>query len=141
TNTATKPINIGKAGSSISISISPTTLTIGESTTISGSLSPTRAATTVTIQYRANEGTWTTLTSVTTDSDGTYSYTWTPTTAGTYEIKASWEGDENTLPSESTEQSVTAEAAPTFPWEWLLIAGIGGIAAVAALLVYLKRKP
>jgi len=141
TNTTTKPINIGKASSSISISTSPTTFTIGESTTISGSLSPTRVAVSVTIQHRPSGGIWTTLTSVTTDSDGSYSYTWTPTTDGTHEIKATWEGDENTLPSESTDQSVTVEAAPTFAWEWLLIAGIGGIAAVALLLVYLKRKP
>jgi len=141
TSIASKTINIGKASSSISISISPTTFTIGESITISGYLSPRREGVSITIQSRPSGGAWTTLTSVQTDPEGGYSYIWTPTAAGTYEIKANWEGDENTLPGESAGQLVTAEAAPTFPWEWLLIAGVGGIAAVAAILVYLKRKP
>lgn len=58
---------------------------------------------TVTIWYRlGGEETWNTLTTVTTDEDSQYSYTWTPATVGTYELKASWPGDANTLPAESS---------------------------------------
>lgn len=142
TKTATKSVSFTGVSSSISISISATTLTIGEGTTISGSLSPPRAGVSVSIQCRPEGGTWTRLVSVTTDSGGGYSYTWTPTTAETYEVRASLEGDESTLTSESTWQTVKVqEPIPTIPWEWLLIAGMGGIGGVAGLLAYLKRKP
>ncbi|NVM22911.1 MAG: PKD domain-containing protein, partial [Desulfobacterales bacterium] len=82
--------------STISISASPTTVTLGESTAITGSIDPKRTGVTVTIQYRPAGGSWSELTTVTTDEDSQYAYVWTPTTLGTYELKASWEGDANT---------------------------------------------
>jgi len=134
-------LSIGKEISSISISMSATTFTVGESTTVSGFLSPLCEGANVTIQCRPSGGTWTTLEKVTTGSDGGYWCTWTPTTVGTYEVRASWEGDENTLSSESVGQLVTVKASSlaAFPW-WVLAPAVGGITGVTAVLVYFKRR-
>ena len=83
--------------STISLALSSTTAGLGWNVTINGNIDPTRANVTVTIEYRPSGGTWTTLATRTTDSNSNYSYTWTPQTAGTYEIRARWEGDTNTL--------------------------------------------
>lgn len=86
-------VTIKKLSSTISIYVSPANITVGDSTTINGSISPIRAEVNVTIQYRLSGENWSTLKNVTTDADGLYSYNWTPTTTGTYEVKASWKGD------------------------------------------------
>ncbi len=113
TDTATYTVVVGKQNSTITISASPTTIKVGENTTISGSITPTRQGVTVTIRYRKTGGEWSTLTTVTTDTSGQYSYVWTPETAGAYEVKASWNGDENTLPDESDPQTIVAQEAPS----------------------------
>ena len=105
-----------RPSSSISVSASPTTVALGEDTTISGSITPTREGANVTIYYRlTGEVMWNTLTTVLTNAASQYSYVWTPTTAGTYEIKASWLGDTTTLPAESLTQTITVEGAPPPP--------------------------
>jgi len=50
---------------------------------------------------------------VTTDENSTYLYDWTPEETGTYEVIASWEGDENTLPSESEILTIKVKEAPS----------------------------
>ncbi|TET20575.1 hypothetical protein E3J74_02425 [Candidatus Bathyarchaeota archaeon] len=134
-------LSIGKESSSISISMSATTFAVGESASVSGFLSPPCEGASVMIQCRPSGGTWTTLEKVTTGTDGGYWCTWTPTTAGTYEVRASWEGDETTLSSESIGQpvTVTPSTAAAFPL-WVLAPVIGGITGVTAVLVYLKRR-
>ncbi len=129
----------------ISCSLSPTTITVGETTTISGSLSHSLAEASILIQGRPNGGDWTTIATVSTDSEGGYSYVWSPTTAGTWEVKASWNGDETRLPSESQTQSIIIEAASGgdgtgFPWLYL-IAGIIVIAIILiAVFLFLRRN-
>jgi len=87
--------------STISISLSSTVIALGSDVTISGDIDPVRQNVNVTILYKPSGGTWTTLGTNQTDSNSHYSYTWTPTEAGTYEIKASWDGDSDTLGAES----------------------------------------
>jgi len=78
--------------SSISCSASPSSTMLGETVTISGSINPVRSAE-VTIDVSTDEGsTWTSLTPVTSNADGSYEYEWNPG-VGSYEIKASWDGD------------------------------------------------
>jgi len=90
--------------STISIALSPTVIALETNVTISGDIDPPRPAVNVTILYRTSGGTWGTLVTRTTDSNSSYSYEWTPETTGTYEIKASWDGDSNTLDDESNVQ-------------------------------------
>ena len=92
---------IAKVSSIISITASPTPITLGKNTTISGFITPERRGVTVTIQYRPAGGSWSAPITVTTDWSSQYSHVWTPTTVGTYELKASWLGDANTESAES----------------------------------------
>ena len=97
TDTEASSNNVVGAGtwmvsSSISCSASPSSIMLGEAITISGSINPARSAE-VTIDVSADDGvSWTSLTAVTSDADGNYEYEWNPE-VGSYEIKASWDGD------------------------------------------------
>jgi len=84
---------VGKLSGSISIAASPTTITIGESTTISGSITPASVGETVTIWYRETGKPWGILATVTTNETSHYSYIWAALVWGTYELKATWIGD------------------------------------------------
>jgi PKD repeat protein len=112
-NSSTQSVSVGKLNSAISISAAPTKLTIEESTIIDGKVTPTREGKTVTIWYRhLGEYTWSNLTVIATDGNSIYSYAWTPSEPGTYELKASWLGDENTLGAESSTITVTRLSSP-----------------------------
>ncbi|MFQ5712250.1 MAG: Ig-like domain-containing protein, partial [Candidatus Geothermarchaeales archaeon] len=79
--------------STITLYINPTSTTLGEQITINGSLYPPQEAP-VAIEYSMDGGsTWTAFATVTSAPDGSYSYTWKATSAGTYLVRASWPGD------------------------------------------------
>jgi len=127
--------------SDISILLSKATITLGESVTISGSISPSRVGVTVTIKYKLAGGSWSALGIETTDSNSEYSYPWQPEEAGTYELQASWEGDANTSPAQSETVTLKVE---TSGMNLLLYAGIGVVlvAVVGGLIYFFKfRKP
>jgi len=139
-NSTTKSITIAKATSTISIFASPTTVKVDKDTTISGSITPARVGVTVTIYYRlSGEATWNTTT-VTTNSTGGYSYTWSSSVAGDYEFKASWPGDANTVGDESSTITVTVEEAAAPPSYLLYVAIVIIIIIVAAIAFYFLRK-
>ena len=101
-----------KRASSISCEVSSSSITIGDSVTVSGSISPSRSGVTVTISYKSN-GSWSILATMTSASDGSYSYSWTPTSAGSYQLKASWEGDSTYSEATSSAVSVTVTKIST----------------------------
>lgn len=101
-----------KSPSSISISVSSSTVTVGSSLTVSGSISPVRSDVAVTISYRG-DGQWSTLATVTSSSDGSYSYAWTPASVGSYQLKASWAGDATYDEATSAVASVTINKIST----------------------------
>jgi len=94
-------VTVAKQSSTIFVTTSTTTLTIGENITINGCISPTRAGATVIIEHRLLGGTWSILTAAATDENSECSHVWIPSKTGTYELEASWSGDVNTLPAES----------------------------------------
>ena len=103
TCTSTQSITVAKLSSAISMSMSATNIVLGESTIISGSITPTRVGATVKIYNRpSEEETWNILTAIATDDNSQYSCAWMPSTTGTYEFKALWLGDADTLPAESS---------------------------------------
>ena len=130
--------------STISMTLSPPSITLGSSVTISGAIDPVRANVNVTILYKPSGGDWTFLANVTTDSNGNYSYTWKPEEAGTYEVKASWKGDPTTLGAESDPPypTLTVKAAAEIPLE-IVVAAVVGIIIIVAIVVYFVkiRKP
>ena len=94
---------VGKMSSSISILASLSTITIGDTATLSGSLTPAWQGEDINIQYRIGGGSWNDLASVVTDDSGEYSYEWTPTEeVGTFQFMASWPGDAEYLSAESS---------------------------------------
>jgi len=140
TDVITKLITVVKASSIISISVSPETIKVGEDTVISGSITPAREDANVTIHHRLTGGVAWNTTTVTTSSTGGYSYTWTPDEAGTYEVKASWPGDDNNLGAESSIKTVTVEEEAAPPPDYLLyVVIVIVIVILAAIVIYFLK--
>ena len=115
THSITKSVTIEKASSIITVNVTPSTVTVGSDVTINGTITPARVDINVTIFYRLSGGTWTTLATVKTDSNSHYTYLWATIEIGTYEIKASWQGDENTCPAESETKTATVTPPDSKP--------------------------
>jgi PKD repeat protein len=99
----TQTVSVWKLNSTISIQVPAATVTIRKSTRISGSITPSRPGANATIYYMLNEtGTWNVIANVTMDVDSKYSYSWAPPQPGNYSLKASWTGDQYTLPAETS---------------------------------------
>jgi len=131
-----------KVRSTISISVASTTFTVGDSTTINGSITPNPGAgKTVTLSYRlSGEQAWTNMTA-NTNTNGQYSFEWKPTAAGTYEVITSWAGDSATMGDGSDQQTITVQEGGGIPIYWVA-AGIA-IVVIAIILIYVwrSRKP
>jgi len=142
TATATQSVAAEKLSSTASIDVAPSSITRGESVTITGSITPERKGVTVTILYRlSGEETWTVLDTVTTGDNSQYSHDWTPTAAGTFEIKASWNGDLNTVGDESDIKTITVQEASTMPDPTLfMIVGIIIVIAVAVAVYFIRFR-
>lgn len=92
---------VNKVSSRIWCQLSSTKIAIGESVTINGLISPVHQAVNVTIFVGPNEEDLDVLDTVRTDLRGEYSYIWTPSSTGTYYVKATWPGDKDTEKAES----------------------------------------
>jgi len=124
--------------STVSLEVDSTSTSIGSSVIVSGEITPERASTSVIIRARKDGGEWTSIATVATDSQGSYSYEWKPTEAGTYEIQAVWNGDVNTLGSESETITVTVQPGFQIPYVYI---GVGvAVVLVVAVAFYLLRK-
>jgi rhamnogalacturonan endolyase len=138
TNSTAKSITVGKISSIITVNVDPAIVTVGSNVTVTGTLTPTRAGVNVTIYYCRLAGeTWTLLATVETDSNGDYAHTWTTMETGTYEVKANWTGDANTLPAESAEKTVKVEEPPLniIPYA---TAGVA-VTMIVAIFIYLVK--
>jgi nitrous oxidase accessory protein len=141
-------VTVNMANSTISINVSSASVTVGSNITISGAISPRRAGVNVTIEYRSNGENWTTLATVTTDSEGEYSYDWKTTEPGSYEVKTTWEGDDNTLASESNLLNVAVREEEDSPTDdgsttdiYAAAVAIIIIGSVATVYILKVRKP
>ncbi len=97
--------------SSITLTASPLQVSVGGTVTISGQVEPARQ-TQVTI-YISSDETYQPLATVATSSDGSFSYDWNPTVAGTYRLKAASPSDDEYLPAESQEVAVEVSKLPS----------------------------
>ena len=109
---SSRSFTISKASSTISCTVPFSNVNIGSNLTISGSINPVRPGVTVVINYY-RDGQWSTLTMVTSSSTGGYSYIWTPALAGSYQLKASWAGDDTYDGATSSIVSVSVNAPDT----------------------------
>jgi hypothetical protein len=131
--------------STISMSLSETSIRLGSSVTISGSINPVRPNVKVTVYNRTKGATtWDTLANVTTNQNSVYNSTWKPGKKGTYEVMASWGGDNETLRADSgvSTLAVTVKAA-AFPLLEVVAIVVVAIIVIAAIVVYFVkiRKP
>jgi len=101
-----------KTDSAISLSLEKSSIKVGESVRLSGRISPNPGSgQSVKIEYSLDGSAWSTLTTVDTDSDGEYTYTWTPPSKGSYKFRSSWEGSIAYNGDTSGEQTLTVETA------------------------------
>jgi hypothetical protein len=108
-----------KQNSSISLSIAPRLLTLGEIATIHGAITPPRSAV-VTLTYtRPDDMTQTTY--LTAQKDGSFTHTFMPDARGNWTISTSWEGDANYLGSSSEPIRVQVDGMRPSPSAELLI--------------------
>jgi hypothetical protein len=90
--TISSSLDVLPASSSITMDLSPTKLKIQESVIIKGSISTTSPMKEIVIYTSITGFEWDTLTTVTADSNGAYSYEWTPILHGKCYIRASYSG-------------------------------------------------
>ena len=124
--------------SSLSLAVS-SRFVIGRSTVkLGGSLSPALLGKNVTIYVSSGGSQWVVLARVTTDSEGRYSYTWVPSSAGSYSVRASWSGDAEYAGADSNTCSLLV-----IPLEWIMM-GVTVIVLLVVLVVVMvatRRKP
>lgn len=126
--------------STVSINIDKSSVTVGSNVTVSGDINPPRAHVNVTIAFRAaGTQTWNTSRTVETLDNGNFSYVWSTTEIGSYELKASWIGDENTLPAESSVRTVNVESPPPDVLPYIIVAILLIVVAVVAIILYYKK--
>jgi hypothetical protein len=96
----------------ISATLSTVESSVHAPITISGTISEPVAGVPVTLSYKM-DGEWSPLATVTSTADGSYSHTWTPTMIGTYQLRASWMGDDSFGGATSSDVSLTVSKRST----------------------------
>jgi hypothetical protein len=124
---------------SINCSVSPTTVILGSSTAVSGSISPAVSNVTVTLTYTKPDATTIDRTE-TTASDGSFNETYTPDTAGSWSVKSSWAGNDNYLGSTSFDTTFTVSAPTGIPMEYVYVAVIVIVVVIIAIAAYWYRR-
>jgi hypothetical protein len=90
-SSSSKVFTVSKLSSSLSCSVSSSSLMIGDSVTVSGSLIPALSSKIVTLTYMKPNGL--TFTRTCTTNPGDYIDTYTPDSTGAWSVRASWDGD------------------------------------------------
>jgi hypothetical protein len=90
------------------LTVSPNSIVVGLSVSLSGSISPDPGIVPVSITVSQDAGaTWSFLMSVSTDGSGAYSASWAPPAPGNYLLKANWSGNTQFAASQSSSASLT----------------------------------
>jgi hypothetical protein len=135
-----------KQPSSLSLSVSPQSLEVGESVALGGALSP-GLATMVELVYVRPDG-FELVKHVATSSAGVLSDAFKPDVPGSWLVKARWSGDADHYACESQTQSFSVEPPPEQPpsvWDQIMhilptVALVGLIAIIVVLAVVLVRR-
>jgi len=128
--------------SNISCLLYSSSFTIGDSVTVYGSISPAVTGKNVTLEFKKPDGT-TVKRTVTTGSDGSYSDSYTPDVAGSWNVSASWDGDTLHRGAFSSTISFLVIILSFFETTFGLTIISGGIiaAAIIAIFVFKSRIP
>jgi len=125
---------------SISCSVSASSLPLGNSVTVSGSISPAVPNATVTLTYTKPTADTITRT-VVTGPDGQYTNAYTPDAAGSWTVYASWAGNDNYFAASSFNTPFTVNGSFTTNNIYMYVAVIVVVVViVVALAVLLLRR-
>jgi len=127
---------VGKVSSTITLSLTPTTVTQGESVAINGVIDPAMSVN-ITL-FITNPDGKTTNKTVLSASSGTFTDAFKPDIVGTWQVTAKWKG--NAVLAEYTSLAATATVKPvdvTWTYAWTGIA-LGLIALVFAMFIILR---
>jgi len=130
-------VDVAKTASSISLSVNPASVAVGESASTAGTLSP-GLATTIELIYQRPDGFEMTK-HLTTSTSGTFSDTFKPEFGGLWTVKARWAGDKDRFGSESASASISVQA-PESPWPFLAMIVVIAVVIVAAALIFSRRR-
>jgi len=128
--------------SRITLSLSPSKITVDGEVVITGKVIPPQIDSVVTLSYRIDEHSWNTISVVDTIAGGSFEYTWSPPRSDVYFVKASWNGNADYFGGESPALTFTVAAeAPSFSDQVTSFLysplGIGSVAVVVAAAVVL----
>jgi len=119
--------------SNISCIISKPEVNKGDAVTISGYIQPTVQGLVI-IQYSMDNGlTWINLTSLTSSSDGSYSYSWSPTDISSYRVRSLWQGNNYYNGAISQEAPFTVKQQD---YTIVAVAAVTGVTAVGVAAAY-----
>jgi hypothetical protein len=151
---------VSGASSTLTLSLSSSSINLGDTVLLSGEVSPAHEDINVDI-YVSGDGTlWSFLTSVVTDVQGRYAYQWSPTSSGTCYFKACWSGDLDHAGDESNISMMQVIYSPTNPDDqgtpnppvpdnqnpdvfnptYLLVVLVASIATIGVCLLVILRK-
>jgi uncharacterized membrane protein len=124
----------------LTIAVSPTEVKQTNTATVSGTISPTVAGAPITLTYTKPDGSGLTST-VTTGADGTFSDSFTSEDMGSWQVYASWEGDELHSSARSSPATFQVIELPFLERYGLALGAVALIVlAVAAFLYYRSRR-
>jgi hypothetical protein len=95
--------------------LSSSSINLGNIVILSGEISPIHDYVNVELYISENGYQWNLLATVTTNAQGHYAYQWTPTSTGTYYLKAHWSGDADHIEDESNISILQVTYSPTNP--------------------------
>ena len=126
--TISSSLDVSPTGSTITIDLSPTKVKIQESVIIKGSISSASPIKQIVIYTSTTGYEWNTLTTVTADSNGAYSYEWTPILHGICHVRASYLGDHQIAAADSA--IITLRIASELNMNTILVIGYSLIAVL-----------
>jgi hypothetical protein len=133
---------VQKLSSNITLEVTPSSITLGSSVTITGYLKPDEAnPANITIYCKNATGNWIILTTVSTNASGFFTYTWTPQSAGNFEIYANWTGNDVYDSAQSDIRQIKVEE-PFSILTYLpyIIAIIAVIAIIIVASIYIRKR-
>ncbi|MEM3766213.1 MAG: Ig-like domain-containing protein [Candidatus Bathyarchaeia archaeon] len=108
-------IIVNKAMSTLTLLLSSSNINLGNTVILSGEITPIHQCASVDLYVSENGYQWSLLATVITDTQGRYVYQWTPTSTGTYYLKAHWLGDTDHTGDESNISTLQVAYSPTSP--------------------------
>jgi len=129
-------VTITKLDSEITLSASLTTLTIGESTTLTGFITPTRSEANVTVWTSKNGEEWSEHATVLTGENGSFMYILEPPSVGFYGVQTSWSGDNVTQGDWSAVQIINVQEPPSPELNVFMYTTIAFASLSAVVLAY-----